>query len=378
MKPHGHADRRQAGEVRADGEDVGQIHLQRIGDALAELERRGRAGRHRDDVDPLERVLVVAADERAHLLRLQIVRVVVAGAEHVGAEHDAALHLGAEALRARPPVHRAQIVLHLPGCRRVAARGIRSARRRSARGSSSLRRWPPGSRPGWRRRRAAASMSTSVAPRRAQHVERRLERRGHFGVDALVDERTRHADPQPAGVAGERRRDSRAPAPARSSRRSGRRRRSRDSAMRGVFDGARERSDLIERRREGEQAVARDAAVGRLEARRCRRAPPAGGSNPPVSEPSASGAIPAATATADPPLDPPGMRSVRPRISRRAERRVLGRRAHRELVAVGLADDDRAGRFEPRRRPSRRTAGRSARGSATTPWCGRRACRGCP
>src|SRR5688572_2633668 len=31
---------------------------------------------------------------------------------------------------------------------------------------------------------------------------------------------------------------------------------------------------------------------------------------PPVSDPSASGAIPAATATADPPLDPPGMRST--------------------------------------------------------------------
>src|SRR5438309_6928210 len=31
---------------------------------------------------------------------------------------------------------------------------------------------------------------------------------------------------------------------------------------------------------------------------------------PPVSDPSASGTIPAATAAADPPLDPPGMRSV--------------------------------------------------------------------
>src|SRR5205809_7734867 len=30
---------------------------------------------------------------------------------------------------------------------------------------------------------------------------------------------------------------------------------------------------------------------------------------PPVSEPSASGVMPAATATADPPLDPPGVRS---------------------------------------------------------------------
>src|SRR5215510_6020834 len=32
--------------------------------------------------------------------------------------------------------------------------------------------------------------------------------------------------------------------------------------------------------------------------------------DPPVSEPSASGTRPAATATAEPPLDPPGMRSV--------------------------------------------------------------------
>ena len=46
-----HADRRQAGQVRADGEDVGQIHLQRIVDLLAEPERRRRARRHGDDVD---------------------------------------------------------------------------------------------------------------------------------------------------------------------------------------------------------------------------------------------------------------------------------------------------------------------------------------
>ena len=57
--------------------------------------------------------------------------------------------------------------------------------------------------------------------------------------------------------------------------------------------------------------------------------------------------MPAATATADPPLDPPGMRSVVPRIARGAERRVLVRRAHRELIAVRLADHHRAGRFEP-------------------------------
>ena len=42
---------------------------------------------------------------------------------------------------------------------------------------------------------------------------------------------------------------------------------------------ARQRADLIERRAEREQAVARHAAVGRLEADARRRAPPAGGSS---------------------------------------------------------------------------------------------------
>ena len=56
----------------------------------------------------------------------------------------------------------------------------------------------------------------------------------------------------------------------------------------------------------------------------------------------------AATATADPPLEPPGVRVSVPRILRRPERGILGGRAHRELVEVGLADD--------RRRPPVRAA----------------------
>ena len=70
--------------------------------------------------------------------------------------------------------------------------------------------------------------------------------------------------------------------------------------------------------------------------------------DPPVSDPSARGVSPAATATADPPLDPPGMRFERPGIARRAERRVFGGRPHRELVAVGLADDHGAGARQAR------------------------------
>ena len=57
-----------------------------------------------------ERVLEVAANQRADLLRLQIIGVVVAGAQHVGAQHDAPFHLVAELLVARPLIHRGQVV----------------------------------------------------------------------------------------------------------------------------------------------------------------------------------------------------------------------------------------------------------------------------
>ena len=48
-------DRRQAREVGRHGEDVGQVHLQRIVHALAERECRRGARRHRDQVDALQR-----------------------------------------------------------------------------------------------------------------------------------------------------------------------------------------------------------------------------------------------------------------------------------------------------------------------------------
>ena len=59
---------------------------------------------------------------------------------------------------------------------------------------------------------------------------------------------------------------------------------------------------------------------------------------PPVSLPSAQSASPAATAAAEPPLLPPGTVREVPRVARDVVRRVLGARAHGELVEVGLAE----------------------------------------
>ena len=67
---------------------------------------------------------------------------------------------------------------------------------------------------------------------------------------------------------------------------------------------------------------------------------------PPVSVPVAAGARHAATAAAEPPELPPGTARDVPRVLHRAEGRVLVRRAHRELVHVGLAEEHRAGAIE--------------------------------
>ena len=69
--------------------------------------------------------------------------------------------------------------------------------------------------------------------------------------------------------------------------------------------------------------------------------------DPPVSDPKASGANPAATAAADPPDEPAGHAAGVERVAGRPERRVLGARSHRELVEIGLADDHGTGLLEP-------------------------------
>ena len=98
----------------------------RVAGLLAEAERGRRRRRRQHHVDRFPRLVEVVLDERAHLLRLEIVGVVVAGREHVGADQDAPAHLLAEARSAR----RARRCRSGP-CR---SRAGRSACRRSARG----------------------------------------------------------------------------------------------------------------------------------------------------------------------------------------------------------------------------------------------------
>ena len=68
---------------------------------------------------------------------------------------------------------------------------------------------------------------------------------------------------------------------------------------------------------------------------------------PPVSVPGAAATMPAASAAAEPPLEPPGTRVGIVRVPARAEVRVLVGRPPRQLVGGELGDGHRAGGREP-------------------------------
>ena len=133
--------------------------------------------------------------------------------------------------------------------------------------------------------------------------------------------------------------------------------------QRRVGHVARERAGLVERRGERDHPVARDGAVGRLEAddpaQRGGLADRAAGvrADRPRREPGRDGGRAAAARSAR------DARAV-PRVQDRPEGRVLVRRAHRELVLVGLAEQRRAGlaqALDRRRRVRRQVALEDAR-----------------
>ena len=88
---------------------------------------------------------------------------------------------------------------------------------------------------------------------------------------------------------------------------------------------------------------------------------------PAVSVPSANVTRPGATATADPKLEPPGIRSARTDCGH-AIGRAYADEAGGELIEIGLADDDRAGRPQPRHTKGE-ACGASKRSPGRRRWC---------
>src|SRR5262249_5212643 len=75
-------------EVTGDGEDVREIHLQRVVRFFTDLECRGRRCRCDYGVYFLKSIKEIFADERADFLCADVVSIVVAAAQNIGAKDD--------------------------------------------------------------------------------------------------------------------------------------------------------------------------------------------------------------------------------------------------------------------------------------------------
>ena len=91
---------RYARQVGRQGKHVFQVHGQWVVAVLAQAEG-GRGGdRGSNHVDGLESpVSKSASDQRAHLLRLPVISIVIAGGQGISAQHDAPLDLRTEPFR---------------------------------------------------------------------------------------------------------------------------------------------------------------------------------------------------------------------------------------------------------------------------------------
>ncbi len=333
-----------SGQVQRQRAQVEQIHRQRVVDLLPQRECRRRGRRRHQHVHRLVRVVEVARDQGAHLLRLVVIRVVVAGRQRVGANHDAPLDFWPESGCPGQRHHflgavRAVIADPQPVTHRVEAGQVARHLRRQDQVVG-----------GERVIEVRAVDFGHVSAERGQLLDGFVERRQHAGLIPLAAQLLDHSDAHAAeiacgtGLCGaddighlgvDRGRVARV-VPG-------------DHLMQqcGVQDGARTRPALIERRRAGHQAVARHRAVGGFDAdgRGQRggladRAAGVGADGQRRLERRQRGG--AATArSAGHPLGVPW-------VAGRAVGGVLRRRAHRELVHVGLAQDRDARGAQPR------------------------------
>ena len=324
-------------------------------------ERRGRRGRRDQHVDLAEGRVEVPDDQRADLLRLAVVGVVVAAGQRVGAEDDAPLDLGAEALLAG----QRHDLLGVPGAvvadPQAVPHGVEPGQvGRALAGRDQVV-------GGQRVLEVRAGHLGDLGAERLEQLDRLGEPGQHARLVAVAAQLGDHADPHAAHVRlagrGHHRRHRRVD-------RGGVHRvvpGHRLVQQGGVEHGPAERARRVQAGRERHHPVPGRAAVGRLGADDAAdrggladRAAGVGADGQRRLVGGDRGGGPAGRAAGD-------LGQV-PRVVAGAVGGVLGGGAHGELVHVGLAEDDRAGLLEPLRRWWRRTAGASPPGCASRRW----------
>src|SRR5262249_51502157 len=99
-----YADSANSRQVRRNSEDIGEIHLQWVSDAFAQLKRRHWRSRRDQCIDFLKRLREIAPNQFPHFLRAQIIGVVITGAQNVRAENNPPFHFRSETFLARAAI----------------------------------------------------------------------------------------------------------------------------------------------------------------------------------------------------------------------------------------------------------------------------------
>ena len=186
MDSAGHAHAGKTGQRRGHRVEIAQVGRHRIGLGAEVVGRRRGDGAH-DDVDLLEGRVELLRDQAAHLLRLDVVGVVVAVREHVGADQDAALGFGAEALALLGHVLNVGVVL---GAVAVAnAVKARQVRARLGAGNDVVDRHAEP--------RIGKLDVDDLGALAAVFLDHLLDGGGHFGIKLARKPRARHAHAQP-------------------------------------------------------------------------------------------------------------------------------------------------------------------------------------
>ena len=331
-----------AGEVGRDGRDVVEVHRHRVVELVAEPERGRRRGRADEHVCGLEGAGEVVGDEAADLLGRAVVGVVVAAGQGVGAEDDPALDLVAEAgVPGRGhDLLGAGVVDPLGQHPQAVAHGVELGQ--VARRLAGQDEVVGGERVG----EARGGHLDDLGSRGDQVLDRLLEAPLDAWLEALAGQLLDDADPHAGDVGPGRGLDDRRDGGV--DRRRVHRVVSADDAVQQcrVEDRPGDRSGLVEGGGQGDQAVTGHAAVGRLRpdrpgdrGRLADGAAGVGADRERRLEGGDDGGRPAAGAARD---------AVEvPRVVGRAVGRVLRRRAHGELVHVGLAEDRHARLADP-------------------------------
>src|ERR671917_499224 len=317
------------GEVHGDGAEVLVVHSEWVVDLLADTERHARCGRGDEDVVAGEGGAKVLDDAGANLLGLGVVGVVVARREGVGAEHDAALRLVPKAFLTCFTVH---LVYAVSRHAQPVAHPIESGQVGGdlCRGDDVVGRQAVP--------RVWQANLPHVGSRVFQPPCDPLDHLVRTGLYALAHQLLHHSDPQARYSSFKLRQvvwDLHVRARGVLRVVTG----CRLQEQRRVAHVAGHRSDLVKGRGEGDKPVARDAPVCRLHAHDAAQrsrlphgAAGVGAQGPPAFARGDGGGGAARGAAGDA-VEAPG-------VAGRAVSRVLRRRAHRELVAVRLADHD--------------------------------------